>query len=81
MITAEPFEVKLNIDVWSRIPELAQGRSYWNRLRFLDVCETASEIFSRKYFNKYFLIAALELVQDPVVNVRYTCPAVHLFVR
>ncbi|XP_040025602.2 serine/threonine-protein phosphatase 4 regulatory subunit 4 isoform X3 [Gasterosteus aculeatus] len=53
------------------IQELAQGRSYWNRLRFLDVCETASEIFSRKYFNKYFLIAALELVQDPVVNVRY----------
>ncbi|KAL6095417.1 ppp4r4 [Pungitius sinensis] len=53
------------------IQELAQGRSYWNRLRFLDVCETASEIFSRKYFNKYFLIPALELVQDPVANVRY----------
>ncbi|KAM8831694.1 serine/threonine-protein phosphatase 4 regulatory subunit 4 isoform 2-T2 [Spinachia spinachia] len=53
------------------IQELAQGRSYWNRLRFLDVCEMASEIFSRKYFNKYFLITALELVQDPVANVRY----------
>uniref|UniRef100_A0A8C2WX02 Protein phosphatase 4, regulatory subunit 4 n=1 Tax=Cyclopterus lumpus TaxID=8103 RepID=A0A8C2WX02_CYCLU len=53
------------------IQDLAQGRSYWNRLRFLDVCETASEIFSRKYFNKYFLIPALELVHDPVANVRY----------
>ncbi|KAK9532012.1 hypothetical protein VZT92_011395 [Zoarces viviparus] len=53
------------------IQDLAQGRSYWNRLRFLDVCETASEIFSRKYFNKYFLVPALELVHDPVANVRY----------
>ncbi|XP_054474860.1 serine/threonine-protein phosphatase 4 regulatory subunit 4 [Anoplopoma fimbria] len=53
------------------IQDLAQGRSYWNRLRFLDVCETASDIFSRKYFNKYFLIPALELVHDPVANVRY----------
>uniref|UniRef100_H3CGT9 Protein phosphatase 4, regulatory subunit 4 n=1 Tax=Tetraodon nigroviridis TaxID=99883 RepID=H3CGT9_TETNG len=51
--------------------DLAQGRSYWNRLRFLDVCETATEIFSRKYFNKHFLIPALELVHDPVANVRY----------
>ncbi|XP_034018304.1 LOW QUALITY PROTEIN: serine/threonine-protein phosphatase 4 regulatory subunit 4 [Thalassophryne amazonica] len=53
------------------IDDLAQGRSYWNRLRFLDVCETAAEIFSRKYFNRYFLLPALELVHDPVANVRY----------
>ncbi|XP_076021395.1 serine/threonine-protein phosphatase 4 regulatory subunit 4 isoform X2 [Genypterus blacodes] len=53
------------------IKDLAQGRSYWNRLRFLDVCETATEIFSRKYFNKHFLVPALELVHDPVANVRY----------
>ncbi|KAF7654242.1 hypothetical protein LDENG_00072470, partial [Lucifuga dentata] len=53
------------------ITDLAQGRSYWNRLRFLDVCEMATEIFSRKYFNKHFLVPALELVHDPVANVRY----------
>ncbi|XP_035850900.1 serine/threonine-protein phosphatase 4 regulatory subunit 4 isoform X3 [Sander lucioperca] len=53
------------------IQDLAQGRSYWNRLRFLDVCETATDIFSRKYFNKHFLVPALELVHDPVANVRY----------
>ncbi|XP_049446891.1 serine/threonine-protein phosphatase 4 regulatory subunit 4 isoform X1 [Epinephelus fuscoguttatus] len=53
------------------IQDLAQGRSYWNRLRFLDVCEMATEIFSRKYFNKHFLIPALDLVHDPVANVRY----------
>ncbi|TKS65081.1 Serine/threonine-protein phosphatase 4 regulatory subunit 4 [Collichthys lucidus] len=52
------------------IQDLAQGRSYWNRLRFLDVCEMATEIFSRKYFNKHFLIPALELVHDPVANVQ-----------
>ncbi|XP_053301311.1 serine/threonine-protein phosphatase 4 regulatory subunit 4 isoform X1 [Pleuronectes platessa] len=53
------------------IQDLAQGRSYWNRLRFLDICQTATEIFSRKYFNKHFLIPALQLVHDPVANVRY----------
>ncbi|XP_059212073.1 serine/threonine-protein phosphatase 4 regulatory subunit 4 isoform X2 [Centropristis striata] len=53
------------------IQDLAEGRSYWNRLRFLDVCEMATEIFSRKYFNKHFLIPALELVHDAVANVRY----------
>ncbi|XP_072218975.1 serine/threonine-protein phosphatase 4 regulatory subunit 4 [Leuresthes tenuis] len=53
------------------IQGLALGRSYWNRLRFLDICEVATEIFSRKYFNKHFLIPALELVHDPVANVRY----------
>uniref|UniRef100_A0A3P9M715 Protein phosphatase 4, regulatory subunit 4 n=1 Tax=Oryzias latipes TaxID=8090 RepID=A0A3P9M715_ORYLA len=53
------------------IQDLALGRSYWNRLRFLDVCEIATEIFSKKYFSKYFLIPALELAHDPIANVRY----------
>uniref|UniRef100_A0A672HJI5 Protein phosphatase 4, regulatory subunit 4 n=1 Tax=Salarias fasciatus TaxID=181472 RepID=A0A672HJI5_SALFA len=53
------------------LQDLAQGPSCWNRLRFLDVCETAAEIFSRKYFKKHFLIPALDLVHDPVANVRY----------
>uniref|UniRef100_A0A8B9HKG0 Protein phosphatase 4 regulatory subunit 4 n=1 Tax=Astyanax mexicanus TaxID=7994 RepID=A0A8B9HKG0_ASTMX len=53
------------------IQELAQGRSYWNRLRFLDLCEIAIDLFSKSYFCKHFLIQALELVNDPVANVRY----------
>ncbi|XP_037541611.1 serine/threonine-protein phosphatase 4 regulatory subunit 4 [Nematolebias whitei] len=53
------------------IRDLAQGRSYWNRLRFLDVCEVATDILSRKYFNKHFIVPALELVHDSVANVRY----------
>ncbi|XP_063078615.1 serine/threonine-protein phosphatase 4 regulatory subunit 4 isoform X5 [Engraulis encrasicolus] len=53
------------------IQDLAQGRSYWNRLRYLDLCEIAMELFSKSYFCKHFLIQALELVSDPVANVRY----------
>uniref|UniRef100_A0A672NC38 Protein phosphatase 4, regulatory subunit 4 n=1 Tax=Sinocyclocheilus grahami TaxID=75366 RepID=A0A672NC38_SINGR len=51
--------------------ELAQGRSYWNRLRYLDLCEITIDLFSKSYFCKHFLIPALELVNDPVANVRY----------
>ncbi|KAK7133048.1 hypothetical protein R3I94_015060 [Phoxinus phoxinus] len=51
--------------------ELAQGRSYWNRLRYLDLCEITIDLFSKSYFCKHFLIPALELVSDPVANVRY----------
>ncbi|CAB1343055.1 unnamed protein product, partial [Coregonus sp. 'balchen'] len=42
---------------------LAQGRSYWNRLRYLDLCEIAMELFSKAYFCKHFLIQALELLE------------------
>ncbi|XP_062323373.1 serine/threonine-protein phosphatase 4 regulatory subunit 4 isoform X6 [Osmerus eperlanus] len=53
------------------LQELGQGRSYWSRLRYLDLCEIAIELFSKSYFCKNFLIQALELVNDPVANVRY----------
>uniref|UniRef100_A0A8C9TRT5 Protein phosphatase 4 regulatory subunit 4 n=1 Tax=Scleropages formosus TaxID=113540 RepID=A0A8C9TRT5_SCLFO len=53
------------------VEQLAQGKSYWNRLRYLDLCEIAMELFSKSYFCKYFLVPALELVNDPVANVRY----------
>lgn len=63
--------------VWSGlcffcILDLAQGRSYWNRLRFLDLCDITIDLFSKSYFCKHFLIPALELVSDPVANVRWT---------
>lgn len=60
----------INIDSFICFLELAQGRSYWNRLRYLDLCEIAMELFSKSYFCKHFLIQALELVSDPVANVR-----------
>ncbi|XP_048852844.1 serine/threonine-protein phosphatase 4 regulatory subunit 4-like [Brienomyrus brachyistius] len=59
-------------EIISKVAEqLAQGRSYWNRLRYLDLCEIAMDLFSKSYFCKYFLVMALELVNDPVANVRY----------
>uniref|UniRef100_W5KHM2 Protein phosphatase 4 regulatory subunit 4 n=1 Tax=Astyanax mexicanus TaxID=7994 RepID=W5KHM2_ASTMX len=60
-------------EIISKIIQLAQGRSYWNRLRFLDLCEIAIDLFSKSYFCKHFLIQALELVNDPVANVYKLC--------
>lgn len=59
--------------------ELGQGKSYWNRLRFLDTCEFIIEIFSKSFFCKYFFLPAIELTHDPVANVRYgTNPRIYL---
>ncbi|XP_043929531.1 serine/threonine-protein phosphatase 4 regulatory subunit 4 [Protopterus annectens] len=52
------------------IRELGQGKSYWNRLRFLDTCEYVMELFSKSFFCKYFFLPALELANDSVANVR-----------
>ncbi|XP_021564319.1 serine/threonine-protein phosphatase 4 regulatory subunit 4 isoform X5 [Carlito syrichta] len=52
------------------IEQLGQGKSYWNRLRFLDTCEFIIEIFSKAFFCKYFFLPAIELTHDPVANVR-----------
>ncbi|XP_078191816.1 serine/threonine-protein phosphatase 4 regulatory subunit 4 isoform X9 [Callithrix jacchus] len=52
------------------IEQLGQGKSYWNRLRFLDTCEFIIEIFSKSFFCKYFFLPAIELTRDPVANVR-----------
>ncbi|XP_022361104.1 serine/threonine-protein phosphatase 4 regulatory subunit 4 isoform X1 [Enhydra lutris kenyoni] len=52
------------------IEQLGQGKSYWNRLRFLDTCEFIIEIFSKSFFCKYFFLPAIELTHDPVANVR-----------
>ncbi|KAM6201277.1 LOW QUALITY PROTEIN: serine/threonine-protein phosphatase 4 regulatory subunit 4 [Rhynchocyon petersi] len=52
------------------IEQLGQGKSYWNRLRFLDTCEFIIEMFSKSFFCKYFFLPAIELTHDPVANVR-----------
>ncbi|XP_010170013.1 serine/threonine-protein phosphatase 4 regulatory subunit 4, partial [Antrostomus carolinensis] len=51
------------------IEQLGQGKSYWNRLRFLDTCEFIMELFSKSFFCKYFFLPVLELTHDPVANV------------
>ncbi|XP_025062063.1 serine/threonine-protein phosphatase 4 regulatory subunit 4 isoform X5 [Alligator sinensis] len=50
------------------IEQLGQGKSYWNRLRFLDTCEFIMELFSKSFFCKYFFLPVLELTHDPVAN-------------
>ncbi|XP_029453728.1 serine/threonine-protein phosphatase 4 regulatory subunit 4 isoform X2 [Rhinatrema bivittatum] len=50
--------------------QLGQGKSYWNRLRFLDTCEYIMELFSKAFFCKYFFLSVLDLTNDPVANVR-----------
>ncbi|XP_069064340.1 serine/threonine-protein phosphatase 4 regulatory subunit 4 isoform X2 [Pleurodeles waltl] len=52
------------------IEQLGQGKSYWNRLRFLDTCDFIMELFSKSFFCKYFFMSVLELSNDPVANVR-----------
>ncbi|XP_036281714.1 serine/threonine-protein phosphatase 4 regulatory subunit 4 isoform X2 [Pipistrellus kuhlii] len=52
------------------IEQLGQGKSYWNRLRFLDTCEFIIELFSKSFFCKYFFLPVIELTHDPVANVR-----------
>ncbi|XP_069494085.1 serine/threonine-protein phosphatase 4 regulatory subunit 4 isoform X2 [Ambystoma mexicanum] len=52
------------------IEQLGQGKSYWNRLRFLDTCDFIMELFSKSFFCKYFFLSVLELANDPVANVR-----------
>ncbi|XP_032883601.1 serine/threonine-protein phosphatase 4 regulatory subunit 4 isoform X3 [Amblyraja radiata] len=52
------------------IEQLGQGKSCWNRLRFLDTCECIMDLFSKAFFCKYFFMPTLELSNDPVPNVR-----------
>ncbi|XP_078516223.1 serine/threonine-protein phosphatase 4 regulatory subunit 4 isoform X2 [Lissotriton helveticus] len=52
------------------IEQLGKGKSYWNRLRFLDTCDFIIELFSKSFFCKYFFMTVLELSNDPVANVR-----------
>ncbi|XP_078262944.1 serine/threonine-protein phosphatase 4 regulatory subunit 4 isoform X7 [Rhinoraja longicauda] len=58
-------------EICSKIVEqLGQGKSCWNRLRFLDTCECIMDLFSKAFFCKYFFMPTLELSNDPVANVR-----------
>ncbi|KAG8126453.1 hypothetical protein E2320_021522, partial [Naja naja] len=56
--------------IYLRYNQLGQGKSYWNRLRFLDTCEFIIDLFSKSFFCEYFFLPVLELTHDPVANVR-----------
>jgi hypothetical protein len=52
------------------VSELAEGRSAWSRMLFVDLCKHTMEIFSRAYFKDNLYEALLNLVRDPVAEVR-----------
>ncbi|KAI9090280.1 armadillo-type protein [Phlyctochytrium arcticum] len=53
-----------------QMQELRDGHNYHTRLLFLDLCETVLGVFSHRFFKENFLQSYLELVKDPVPNVR-----------
>jgi serine/threonine-protein phosphatase 4 regulatory subunit 4 len=50
--------------------EYGHSRSYWRRLLYLDACVFALEINSRQYCRLNFLDIAIDLIEDPIPNVR-----------
>lgn len=51
--------------------EFGHAKSYWRRLLYLDACVFALEVNSRQYCRLNFLDIAIDLLEDPVPNVRF----------
>ena len=52
------------------VDDYGRGRSYWDRLGFIDICVTMERMFSRRFFKDYLYLPLLDLARDPVMNVR-----------
>lgn len=50
--------------------EYGHSKSYWRRLLFLDACVFATTLNSRQYCRLNFIDIAIDLLDDPVPNVR-----------
>lgn len=50
--------------------EYGHSRSYWRRMLYLDACVFALGVNSRQYCRLNFLDLAIDLLEDPVPNVR-----------
>lgn len=50
--------------------EYGHSRSYWRRMLYLDACVFALGVNSRQYCRLNFLDVAIDLLEDPVPNVR-----------
>uniref|UniRef100_A0A7S1TGX7 Condensin complex subunit 1 C-terminal domain-containing protein n=1 Tax=Compsopogon caeruleus TaxID=31354 RepID=A0A7S1TGX7_9RHOD len=57
--------------------EWARGKVYWTRLAYVDGCQEATMIFSRKLFRQLFAEELLLMVNDPVPNVRLRLASVY----
>jgi len=50
--------------------EYGHSKSYWRRILYLEACVYALSLNSRLYFQRNFLEVAIDLLDDPVPNVR-----------
>lgn len=50
--------------------EWARGKVFWTRISYIDGCNFATGIMSRRLFSRLFASDLLELSRDPVPNVR-----------
>ncbi|CAK4712315.1 hypothetical protein LEN26_013332 [Aphanomyces euteiches] len=50
--------------------EYALGKSFWQRMLYLDVCSFACDTYSHHYFRLNYLDPAVDLLEDSVPNVR-----------
>eukprot|EP00644_Phytophthora_capsici_P000211 jgi/Phyca11/100476/e_gw1.4.372.1 len=50
--------------------EYGHSKSYWRRILYLDACVYALTVNSRLYWQRNFLEVAIDLLDDPVPNVR-----------
>ncbi|ETI43740.1 hypothetical protein F441_11273 [Phytophthora nicotianae CJ01A1] len=51
--------------------EYGHSKSYWRRILYLDACVYALTVNSRLYCQRNFLEVAIDLLDDPVPNVRW----------
>ncbi|TYZ62534.1 hypothetical protein PybrP1_012716 [[Pythium] brassicae (nom. inval.)] len=56
--------------------EFGHAKSYWRRLLYLDACVFALAVNSRQYCRLNFLDLAIDLLEDPVPNVRFKAATV-----
>lgn len=52
------------------VQQLCHSDSYYTRLIYIRLCQSAIEIFSDKYFKDYFFDHLLDLADDPIPNIR-----------
>ncbi|RHY32708.1 hypothetical protein DYB32_002313 [Aphanomyces invadans] len=50
--------------------EYALGKNFWQRTLYLDACNFACDYYSHHYFRCNYLDPAIDLLEDPVPNVR-----------
>lgn len=51
--------------------EFGHAKSYWRRILYLDACTFALQVNSRQYCRLNFLDIAIDLLEDPIPNVRF----------